>query len=297
MHYEKKRKSKTRNRIVVSLLAITGIAIVSFILLRPKAALYDSVTAKIGDMKTYYFFSGNVETKNRQTVMSDKIMQISEILVEEGNIVMADDVLMKTTAGVKIKSKIDGEVAHISVEENAQVMSGTKLLEIVDYINLEVNIKIDEYDISALEMGKELTVNIGAVDKVIKGTITSLSKEGQVINGISYFTATIDLEKDESVKIGMTVDLTLLSNEAIGVVTLPMSVISFDDNNDPYVLKQDKNGQAIKTVITTGINDGTIVEVKSGVSSGDIILYTNASTTTHLGFPRANRVSSNAGGA
>jgi Na+-transporting NADH:ubiquinone oxidoreductase subunit NqrF len=32
-----------------------------------------------------YSFSGNVETKNRQTVVSEKMMQISDIKVKEGD--------------------------------------------------------------------------------------------------------------------------------------------------------------------------------------------------------------------
>ena len=292
-----KRKSKTAKRLVFSILSIAAVTIVAFLLLRPRAIAYERVNSKTGDIKTYYAFSGNVETKNRQTIISDKIMHISDILVKEGDIVKTGDVLIKTAAGDSIISKINGEVAGISVEENAQVMVGTTLLEIVDYNDLEIKVKVDEYDISALTTGKTATVKIGAIDKEIKGTISSLSKEGQVVSGITYFMAAIDLEKDEGLKIGMSAEITLLRNEATGVVTLPMAAISFDYNNNPYVFKQDKNGKTVKIAITTGINDGTTAEVKSGVLSGETILYTRASTsTTNMGFGRSSSVSSNVGG-
>ncbi|MPM50847.1 hypothetical protein SDC9_97593 [bioreactor metagenome] len=138
---------------------------------------------------------------------------------------------------------------------------------------------------AALAKGKETAVNIGALDKEIKGTISSISKEGQITNGVTYFMATIDLEKDESIKIGMSAEVTLLNSSAAGVVTLPMTVIQFDENNKPFVLKKDENGAPVKTEITTGINDGTIVEIKSGVKAGETILYQKvAATTQGMGF-------------
>jgi HlyD family secretion protein len=170
------------------------------------------------------------------------------------------------------------------VEEDAQVMAGIKLMEIVDYDNLEVNVKVDEYDIAALDKGKETTVKIGAINKDIKGKISSMSKEGQVVNGVTFFTATIDLAKDEKLKIGMSTEVKLISDKAAGVVTLPMKAIEFDNDNKPYVLKKGEKGEAVKTEITTGINDGTTVEIKSGVLSGETVLYTNTAAAESKGF-------------
>ncbi|HZK83419.1 MAG TPA: HlyD family efflux transporter periplasmic adaptor subunit [Desulfosporosinus sp.] len=273
-----KRKSRKGKWIVISILTVAMIGIGATLLMRPTPTAYESVVAEIGDIATYYSFSGNVTTKNRQTVVSSKLMQVAEIKVKEGDAIKRDTVLIKTTTGDQIKSKISGEVANITVEENAQIMAGTKLLEIVNYNNLEVDVKVDEYDITALEKGKEASVKIGAINKEINGKISSMSKEGQIVNGVTYFTATIDLEKDDSLKIGMSAEVKLISNKVTGVVTSPMTAIQFDDNNKPYVLKKGEKGVTVKTEIVTGINDGTTVEVKSGVLKGETILYTKAKT-------------------
>ena len=285
-----KKRSKTKKWIVISIITIVvGIGI--SMLMKPAPSYYDSVEAEIGDITTYYSFSGNVETKHRQTVMSEKVMQISEIMVADGNIIAAGDVLMKTTTGDEIISKIKGEVVNLNVEENASVMAGIKLLEIVDYNDLEIKVKVDEYDISAMEIGKEATVSIGAIDKELKGTIKNISKEGLVLNGVTFFVATIDLEQDDSLRVGMSAEVKLISAEANGIVTLPMAVIQFDDNNNPYVLIKDEKGSAITTDITIGINNSITVEVTRGVSTGDTIFFPRTATTS-MGFrgPRANGI-------
>jgi HlyD family secretion protein len=278
-----KKKSK-KKWIIIGIIVVAIILFAVSFFMRPALSGYENVKAKIGNITTYYSFSGNVDTKNRQTVVSDKVMQISSLNVKEGDLVTKGDVLFKTTLGEEIKAKIDGEVANLKVEDNQQFLAGTQLMEIVDYDNLEVTVKVDEYDISALKTGKETTVNIGAVNKKIRGKIVSMSNEGQIENGVTYFTATIDLKKDSKIKIGMTAEVTLLNSSVKGVVTLPMTAVQFDEDNKPYVLMKDKDGKTVKTAIKTGINDGTTVEIKSGVSKDETILYTKADTASNMAF-------------
>lgn len=291
-----KRKSKMKKRIVFSIIIVAIVGIVAYILFKPSASTYEAVTAKKGDITTYYSFSGNVETKNRQTVMAEKVIQISEINVKEGDIAKEGDVLITTTTGDEIKAEIGGEVVNLNIEENETVMGGIKLLEIVDYANLQINVKVDEYDIGQLKKGMETTVKIGALDKELKGKITDISKEGQVMNGVTFFLATIDLEKDESLKVGMSAEVKLVSKQVLGAVTLPIKAIQFDDDNKPYIFKENADGKAVRGEIETGINDGTIVEIKSGVSEGETILYATASNSgTGFMGGRRNRDNSDGG--
>ncbi|MHB8065504.1 MAG: efflux RND transporter periplasmic adaptor subunit [Ruminiclostridium sp.] len=293
---KRKRKSKLKTWIVFSVLVIL-IVIAATFLMRPASTSYENIVAEIGDITTYLTFSGNVETKNRETVISEKVMQISKINVKDGDIVKAGDVLFETTTGETIDAKISGEIVNVAAEENAPVLTGIKLLEIVDYNNLKINVKVDEYDLASLEKGMLTNVKIGAINKEIKGKISSISKEGQIINGVTFFIATIDLEKDTGIKIGMSAEVKLISDKVSGVVTLPMTAISFDDNNKPYILKNNEKGIAVKKEITTGLNNGTTVEIKSGVTNGENILYTKAKVTTPegMGFARGNTNRSNVG--
>lgn len=280
----KRKKSKKRIIILWAVIAIIAISATAAVLLRPKTDTYQTLEAKTGSINSYYSFSGNVEAKNRQTVVSEKVMQISEIKVKEGDQVKDGDVLFTTTTNDEIKAEMDGEVSSINVEENAQVMAGITLMEIVDYDHLKINVKVDEYNLTALKTGKKVTVYVGAIDKELKGTIKSIAKEGQVVNGVTYFTADIDLNKNSSVKVGMSAEVKLVGDSAEDVVTLPMSVIQFDENNQPYVYLENDKGDIVRSDIKTGINDGTTVEVKSGIKSGDTVYYKETSSTSQSGM-------------
>ncbi len=279
-----KKKSKVKKWMITGVIIVAIVGVIGSYLAKPAPSSYESVKAKTGDITNYYSFSGNVESKNSQTILSDNVMQISDIKVNDGDQVNEGDVLITTTAGKQIKAPIDGEIVDVNVEEDAQIMSGMELLKIVDYDHLQVSVKVDEFDLAAVEKGKETTVKIAAINKEIKGEISSISKEGKLENGITFFTATIDLEKDDSLKIGLSTEVKLLNNKVSNVVTLPMNAISFDDNNKPYVFKKAEDDTSKKVQIITGINDGITVEIKKGVSNNETILYTKANAAESTGF-------------
>ncbi|TWT25844.1 efflux RND transporter periplasmic adaptor subunit [Planomicrobium sp. CPCC 101110] len=273
----KKQKNKSKKKLVVWSFAgilVAALAVAAVFMPKGTGAFQEAV-AETGDIATFYSFAGVIEAKNRETVMSEKAMQISEIQVKEGDKVKTGDVLLMTAMGEEIKASVDGEISKVLVEKNAELMSGIELLEIVDYSDLQANVKVDEYSLKFLEEGRKVNVTINALDKEIAGSISELSKEAANENGISYFTATIDLAKDEELRIGMSAEAKILKEEAKKVTTLPIKVIQFDSSDKPYVLLPSEQSLPTKKYISTGINDGTVVEIKSGISAGDSVMYTD----------------------
>lgn len=283
------KRKKLRTWIVIGVTAVLLAILISYFTFRPAALSYKRVKARIGDIVTYYSFSGNVASKNRQSVFAEKIMQISEVYIRKGAEVKEGDVLFTTAQGDEVKSKINGEITSVNAEENKQVTPGTLLVEIVDYNSLEVVFRADEYDVAALDPGKEAVVYIPAVKKEFRGNIREISKEGQVANGVTYYTAAIDIKQDGTIRTGMSAEVKLISDKAENAVILPMDVIYFDDQNRPYVYKNGSRNSVVKQEITTGINDGTYVEIKSGVSEGEEVLYKNDLKLETLLFPEGGK--------
>lgn len=268
-----KNKRKSKRGIIISVILIGIVALAGIRMIRrPRASNTTEVTPSKGDITTYYSFTGSIEAKNRDTVLADRMMQIDEIMVEEGDEVKKDDILLKTASGQKIRADINGEVSKIHVEENAQVVAGAQLVEIVDYSNLQLRVKVDEYDLSAIIKDKEASVTIHALGREVKGRVVEVSREGTHSNGITFFEAVISLEKDEAVMVGMSAEARMVNQSVKDVVTLPMSVIQFDDANKPYVTVKGEGGQGVRRDLTLGINDGINVEVKEGITTSDRVL-------------------------
>ncbi|GKX28832.1 hemolysin D [Vallitalea longa] len=275
-----KKKNKKSLIIGIILVAILLILITVPILTGNRGNIYQEDTVGRGDIETYYAFSGNVESKNTQNIFAEKIIQISDIYVSEGDKVEKDDVIFKTSQGDEIEAKISGTVTKIYIDEDETAMSGTKLCDIVDLDNLEVTLKVDEYDIASITDGKEVEITIGAIDQEITGIVTDVSEIAIVQNGIAYFTASVDLPKNEEVKIGMSAEARILNESVSDALIIPIESLQFDEDEKPFVNIKDENGDIINQAVEVGINDGNMVEIKEGVNEDQTIYYQDTTNTS-----------------
>lgn len=171
-----------------------------------------------------------------------------------------------------IKASMDGVITSLRVKEGSMVTAGMDVAEISDFSKLKIAIKIDEYDILGVEPGKDVDIYIDALEKNYAGKITKISKTATNSGGVSYFEAEVEFEADELVRSGMTVEVKLISREAYGVVSVSMDALRYEKDNTAYVLVRNAEGKEEKKYVTVGITDGNYVEIKEGLSKGDIVL-------------------------
>lgn len=274
-----KTKKRSKMWIVWVVLAVIVLAFAVPAIGGAKTPSGNEVSAKTGDITTYYSFSGSVEAKNRQMIYAEQAAQISDFKVKEGAAVKKDDVLYVTKTGTNIKSPIGGVVLEIYAQKGEQMMPGAKILEVVDYSNLQLKVQVDENDLAAIKKDVKATVTVNALSKDFEGTVAEVSKEGIYSNGVTYFTATISIPKDDNIKVGMSAEAKVSKDKATDVVVLPMSAIRFDDNNEAYVYTRDEKGKLDKVKVVLGITDGSDVEIKYGVTANDKVFVPKEETT------------------
>ncbi|MGL5550004.1 MAG: efflux RND transporter periplasmic adaptor subunit [Culicoidibacterales bacterium] len=281
-------KSKMKKRVIIGACALVGLAVIAGPVIvgsmSGETAGYLTETATTSTIETYYSFSGNVASSNTQNVMAEKIMQIKEIHVNEGDEVSAGTLLFTTTDGTEITSKIGGTVNALLVETDQQVMSGSQMAEIIDFNQLEVIMNVDEYDLGAIAINQKVAVHIGALAKDIEGTITEISRTAMTQNGVSYFQATVQLNTDDAVKVGMTAEAKILKASAQDVVTIPMTALSFDEENNPMVYTTTADGELTELPVEIGINDGKNVEIKSEIEAGETVYYEDLTAAPSSSF-------------
>jgi multidrug efflux pump subunit AcrA (membrane-fusion protein) len=275
-----KTKKKSKSGLVIGIVAtvvVVGLIVVPMI--TNKGKIYTEQAVKKDSINTYYTFSGNVESKNTQNMMAEKIMQISDIKIAEGNKVAKDDIIFKTSQGDEIKAKVAGTISKIYVEEDESVMAGAKLCDIIDFDNLKVTVKVDEYDLSSIAKDKEVSVTIGAIDKEITGKVSSVSDTAINENGVAYFTATLDLTVEKDIKVGMSAEAKILNKSANNVLTVSMKTLQFDENDKPYVYIKGDKDVPTKRVVKIGINDGKTIEIAEGLTEGQTIMYLESTSS------------------
>jgi multidrug efflux pump subunit AcrA (membrane-fusion protein) len=273
-----KTKSNKNSRLIIILIIVVVVGTIFVpMLMMKKSISYTEEKAYKGNIDTYYTFSGNISSKNALDILATEGMEISEVKFEEGEKVQKDDIIFINSGNVEIKAKKPGTITLLNVEEGDIVVPGTLLCKTVDFENMELKVKVSEYDLNSIEEGQDVTVYISAKDQELRGEVSKISETANIINGAVYYTTTIDIFDAEDLKTGMSAEINILNKNIKDAVLISMEMIKFDENDKPYVYikNEDANKNPVKKYIQVGINDGIRVEIEDGVSEGDILVIRN----------------------
>ena len=268
------RSKRTGVIIVVVILTLAVFIAVA----RPKRSSYTEVTSTTGDITTYFSFPGTIAANNSQIVYADSALQVMEVHVEEGQLVTKDEVLMTMVGGAEITAPMDGTAAQLFAVRDEQKMPGAQLIRIVDYTRLVLDVKVDEYDLPAMAVGKEALITVHALSREVTGTVVEIAREGVHLNGVTSFKTTLTLQNDSELRVGMTAEAKVLNQGVRGVALLPMSAVQFRTDNSSYVYIGDGKRLPVEKEVELGVHDGTQVEIKSGLASGETVLVPSADT-------------------
>ena len=241
-----------------------------------KAASYTEVPVTMGSIETYYNFDGLVKARRTQTITSEAADTVRTVYVGRNETVHKGDRLYKLDSGATIEADIDGEVTGLHVEEGGVLNAGDVTVEIIDMSSLEVQLDVDEYDVTALTPGAPIQVSVLALDETFDANVLSLDKNGMSSGDLSYYTATAALDGASGAYPGMQVSAKLLRDQAENVVLLRQDALQFDAYNMPYVYMREQNEEEpVRVPVKVGMTDGVMCEILEGVQAGDKVLRPN----------------------
>lgn len=141
---------------------------------------------------------------------------------------------------------------------------------------MTVHIQVDELDIRTLETGMEATVTLDALPgSSFTGAITSINPYGENSGGNTKYTVTVTLPKDEKMLSGMNASVKITTGVSGTVPTVPAAAVVFDAGKSwLYTGYNEKTDTLTDPVeIQTGLSDGSLVELLSGLSEGSSFYY------------------------
>ncbi|MBT3755120.1 MAG: efflux RND transporter periplasmic adaptor subunit [Candidatus Cloacimonetes bacterium] len=180
----------------------------------------------------------------------------------------------------KLYSTASGTIILKPVEEGEMVVSssgsysaGTVILKLADLSRMIVNTKINEVDISKIEVGMKVNIQVDAYPyETFDGSITKIAAMAINYNNVKVFPVEIELgEVDKRLKPGMTANITIIGEERKDIVVIPIRCIFSDDEGNDIVYKVVKDSIGAGIVVKTGINNFQQVEIIEGIAVGDTI--------------------------
>jgi HlyD family secretion protein len=190
-----------------------------------------------------------------------------------------------------ITSPIDGVVLSKSVEEGQTVAASFNTPELFtiaqDLTDMRVIADIDEADIGGVKEGQRVQFTVDAFpDDKFQGQVTQVRQQATTESNVVTYEVVISApNNDLKLKPGLTANVTIFTLEKPGVLSVPVQALRFmptealltegqkiEDVEAPQKVWT-LEGQTFKAhKVETGITNGTLMEIVSGVGEGTDVL-------------------------
>ncbi len=196
-------------------------------------------------------------------------------LLELGRVVIGD---------TKIESQIKAPITGFILEKMADIgdpvvplttfQAGTPLMTMAAMDNLIFKGTVDEIDVGKLEEGMPVEIKVGALpDAEINGTLERISLKAQRQDNATVFPVEIAIHDNPTVRLraGYSANADVIISRREDILVIPERVVTFK-NGEAFVDIPDGQGGRKQIPVKTGLSDAISVEVKEGLSEGDVVL-------------------------
>jgi RND family efflux transporter MFP subunit len=175
----------------------------------------------------------------------------------------------------ELRAPFDGFVADIPVEPGSLVQPGVTVATLVDVDPLSVTVQIDEIDISSIQPGMDVRVEVDALPNTfLEAELEKVALTGQqTAGGIVNYDAEVRLEESNPlVRVGMTAEANIVIAQAEDVLVIPNAFIRLDrQRNEAFVQVVTGDNELEERQVSLGLRGPDFSEVTDGLQEGDII--------------------------
>lgn len=174
--------------------------------------------------------------------------------------------------GKATKGQWNSSSVESKLQPKGSLSNDDVFMTIVKSNKLSVRGTVEEKDRPLLKVGDSVKVTpTAAPDQRIPGTLTSVAN---VPLGSSFEIRCKLNEQPEGLVAGMTCSVKIKSYAKDDVMTVPSSAVSFDDDDEAYVIYLPGKGadKPYKTVVKIGRRSGDKVEILEGIKEGQLVL-------------------------
>lgn len=203
-----------------------------------------------------------------------------------------------------ITAPMDGIIINVAVDEGQTVNANQSTPTIVKIANLdemEIRMEIAEADVSKIKVGtavkfsilndpeKKYEAKISSIDPAntttsdAKSNSSSSSTSSSSTSAIYYYAKVFVKNRDNFLRIGMSVENSIVIKSAPNALAVPTYAIKNDKGG--YFVELLRGGQIIKSYVKIGIKDSINTQILDGVSENDLlVLSSNAKTGKSSGM-------------
>ena len=189
-----------------------------------------------------------------------------------------------------ITAPISGTIIEKDAKVGDAVKAGDTLCIVYDLSYLEMNINVDELQISSITVGQKVQITADAVpDKTYVGTVTRVSMKGASNSGTTTYPVTIRIDDTDGLRPGMNANAEIVVAEAKNALVVPNAAVMRGSyvlvtKDSPSAANADTTMEApegfVYVPVKTGVSDDDYTQIVSGIQEGDTIGYDPSSVSS-----------------
>lgn len=257
------------------------------------------ITSELGgEVEKLYVKEGEKVTKNKllATLYSESLeSQIEQLKKSYESQSEALDDLIEKLEDYSITAPISGTVVQKNYKAldkigGSSISSTTTLAIIYDMSKLTFELSIDELDLQLIQVGQEVKVTSDSIDNVAyTGVVTKKSIVGSSSGGTTTYPVTVEIEETDGLLPGMNINAEIIISSTENVLTIPVSALKRGNKVEVVKNPEGITGNVVaekpetETVaVEIGASDENYIEIKSGLSEGDVVIYEIVNVTQDL---------------
>ena len=191
------------------------------------------------------------------------------------------DIVLKSLNDTVSRAAISGLVSVRHVQPGEKVAMDSRLLEIVNLQQLELEAAVPSSEISKVAIGQRVELRIEGLSQRFDGKVVRINPATQA--GSRSVPVYVQVANPQNLlRVGMFVDGRLLLSSKAGVVTLPQSAVrKVNDGSFVFVIVNNKIERLPVTLGSTGlVGDDHHIEITSGLEFGTQVIRADMGNLT-----------------
>ncbi|MBI1262806.1 MAG: efflux RND transporter periplasmic adaptor subunit [Rhizobiales bacterium] len=182
----------------------------------------------------------------------------------------------------KIYAPMSGTVVSQTTQEGQTVVSSQSaptIVRIADLETMTAEAQVAEADVDKLTVGmKAYFTTLGMPDKKWESSVRQIQPTPTIENNVVLFNVLLDVKNEQNLLLpDMTAQVFFIISAAKDAVIVPLSAVK-TDHNGTYVMLE-RNGKPVRQAVEVGVSNRVSAEITSGVSTGDTIITSTATTS------------------
>jgi len=280
--YKEAGQMVQQNEVIAKLKVIPEMSALSSAQSRVRLADINLEQAKVNYEREKALYSKNlVSSEEYEKVLQDLHQSEEERSAAQDALEVIRDGVSSanaTSSLTLVRSTISGLILGIPVKVGNSVIQantmndGTTVATVANMNDLIFDGQIDETEVGSLTEGMNVKITIGALqDYSFDAVLEYISPKAVENNGAKQFEikAAVKNQEGSTIRSGYSANAEIVLQKVDKVVSVPESALEFAGDSVFVYIKKGETYD--KTAVETGLSDGINIEIKSGLSEGDVV--------------------------